>query len=172
MRRSPGRVIPTNIRTHRRLDGVALVRHEGAHRRLLRLRDSCDRSLDCTDVVSRGEQDLQPSYAGRHRDHVADFRKFVDVHRVILLARQSGNSATNVTGQGLHLFQRTISIFRSLVCFASALKSSSWSAEITPKQIPFRSPSTARVLKTCSGGKPIFAATNRQDSRRSHVTHS
>src|SRR5580700_9685003 len=72
---------------------------------LLRLCDGCDRGLDSTDVVSRGEQDLQSSFACRHRDHVADFRKLVDIYRVILFARQSGNSASNVTGQGLHVFQ-------------------------------------------------------------------
>ena len=48
-------------------------------------------------------QDLQPSYTRRHRDHVANFRKLVDLYRIILLARQSRNSAGNVTGQGLVL---------------------------------------------------------------------
>src|SRR6476646_2491791 len=53
----------------------------------------------------------------------------------------------------------TSSILRSPVAAASALRSSSVLAGITAKQRPWRSPRASSVLKTCSGGFPILAAT-------------
>ena len=68
--------------------------------------NSCNLSLDGMNVVFGSQQDLQPPHPCRYRDYIADFRKLADVYGVIFLARQSGNSPTNVTGRGLHFLQR------------------------------------------------------------------
>src|SRR5690242_11454648 len=56
-------------------------------------------------------------------------------------------------------FTATSSILRSPVAAARALRSSSVLAGTTAKHRPWRSPRASSVLKTCSGGIPILAAT-------------
>src|SRR3984893_17473259 len=53
---------------------------------LLRLCNSYDPSLDGTNVVFRSQQDLQPPHPGTYRNNIADFRKLVDVYRIVFLA--------------------------------------------------------------------------------------
>jgi hypothetical protein len=57
-------------------------------------------------VVFGSQQDLQPAHPHTYRDYIADFRELVDVYRILLLASQSGDPATNVTGRGLYFLQR------------------------------------------------------------------
>src|SRR6202041_616901 len=48
--------------------------------------NSYDLSLDGTNVVFRSQQYLQPPHPCAYRDYIADFRKLVDINRIIFLA--------------------------------------------------------------------------------------